>query len=115
MSMRLGWLSSLSLSLGLLMLLSACQPGPNARSYARTPGYTTGYASYDRGGCGYNPCRSVANRPHCPPGQILGRVPYSQGGPGRVCVPYRGRLSSCGGPAPSPCGDGYGRSRRALY
>ena len=109
--MRLGWIKSLAFMLGLLTFLSACQQGPSSRSYARTTAFSSGYGY---GGCGYNRC-GVYSRPACPPGQILARIPYSYGGPGRYCVPYYGRSGGCYGPRPSPpCGYG-GRYARGYY
>ena len=96
MSMRLGWIKSVVLPLGLMVLLAACQPGPNPRNYAGSTGYAPGY-----GGCGSNPC---GPQRVCPYGYILTRVPYSYGGPGRYCKPYTPRWGKCCAPSPSPCG-----------
>ncbi|MDH3659078.1 MAG: hypothetical protein OEU92_03445 [Alphaproteobacteria bacterium] len=94
--MRLGWIKSVVLPLGLMALLAACQTGPNPRYAGQSAGYASGYQ-----GCGFNPC---ATQRVCPPGHILARVPYSYGGPGRYCKPYYPRWGRCCAPPPSPCG-----------
>ncbi len=106
--MAAGWIKRLGLPLLLLSLLAACQTGPNPRTAALSVGQPSGYGGYGYGGygyggygyggCGYNPCKP---RRICPPGHILVRIPYSHGGPGRICKPY---ARPCCKPTPPPCG-----------
>jgi hypothetical protein len=105
--MALGCVKGLALSVALLTLLAACYPAPYQRSYART----TTFGSYDRGygatsygsgygSCGTHPCVSAPQ--HCPPGYILARIPYAEGGPGRYCRPHYQRWSRCCGSQEPP-------------
>ncbi|MEM7044997.1 MAG: hypothetical protein AAF543_19490 [Pseudomonadota bacterium] len=115
-TMTAGWIKRLGLPLLLLFVLAACQTGPNPRNAAYGAGAASsygyggyGYGGYGYGGCGYNPCKP---RRICPPGHILVRIPYSYGGPGRLCKPYVRPCCKapppCGWPGPGPCG-GYTR------
>lgn len=100
--MVVGWIKALALPLVLLTLMTACQSSSSERNLARTTAFSP--AGY---GCGDQPC---APQRFCPPGHILKRIPYSNGGRGRYCEPYNScRVRCCGAPQYGPsCGQAGG-------
>lgn len=102
--MRLGWIKSLALPLGLLMLLAACQSGSYARSHAQPAGYAPAYDPCQAGPYGCGSPQGLLSSRLCPPGYRLVRMSYRlHGGSARDCVPAAPRqvYRYAGGP---PCG-----------
>jgi hypothetical protein len=99
--MTISWMKGFALPALLLMLLAACQPGPNPRNVGYNNNYyASGYGRASYSGCGTHPC---ATPRYCPPGYVLGRIPISQGG-GRYCQPrYTYQRGCCGPPRPPVC------------
>jgi hypothetical protein len=118
--MKIDWIKHLVLPLGLVTLLSACQPAPYQRGYVQPAGYAQAYdpcrPSYD--GCAAPP-RRVQSARSCPPGYRLVRLSYLRyGDSARDCVPetprrsYRYRAEPNCAPADNVYARSYDRSYR---